>query len=187
MSGPRYAVRVTQGRDEDALSWDGDDDPTLDSGAPASDQAHQTDEAPDEADDVESGDVPAAEPTQSAAEKTPAVAEPANAPAAAEQVEHAHMSNAALVTIGILGGFYLLFTAGWLVGGFRMQGRAQYLVADVMFQGSFWLAVLAPALWFGTVFLLTRHSRPWLRIVWLVAGAILLVPWPFIMVGTVGR
>ena len=39
-----------------------------------------------------------------------------------------------------------------------------YLVTDVMYQGSFWLAVLAPALWFGTVFLLTRHSEPWVRI-----------------------
>ena len=56
-----------------------------------------------------------------------------------------------------------------------------------MFQGSFWLAVLAPALWFGTVFLLTRRSAGWVRVVWLVAGAILLVPWPFITVGAVGQ
>ena len=96
------------------------------------------------------------------------------------------MGNATLITLGVLGGFYLLFTIGWIIGGFRLQGRAEYLVTDVMFQGSFWLAVLAPALWFGTVFLLTRGSAGWVRIVWLVAGAILLVPWPFIMVGAVG-
>ena len=97
------------------------------------------------------------------------------------------MGNAGLIALGILGGFYLLFTIGWLIGGFRLQGSADYLVADVMFQGSFWLAVLAPALWFGTAFLLTQRSAAWVRITWLIAGAILLVPWPFIMVGAVGR
>ena len=39
-----------------------------------------------------------------------------------------------------------------------------------MYQGSLWLAVLAPLLWFATVFLLTRRSQPWVRFVWLVAG-----------------
>ena len=97
------------------------------------------------------------------------------------------MSSATLITIGVLGGFAALYTVGWIVGGFRLQGSADYLVADVMFQGSFWLAVLAPALWFGTVFLLTRASATWVRIVWLVAGALLLVPWPFIMIGAVGQ
>ena len=107
--------------------------------------------------------------------------------AADEPAERKPMTNAMLITFGILSGFYLLFTLGWLIGGFRLQGSAQYLVTDVMFQGSFWLAVIAPALWFGTVYLLTRGSAAWVRIVWLIAGAVLLVPWPFIMVGVVGQ
>ena len=97
------------------------------------------------------------------------------------------MSSATLITIGVLGGFAALYTVGWIVGGFRLQGSADYLVADVMFQGSFWLAVLAPALWFVTVFVLTRASATWVRILWLIAGAVLLVPWPFIMIGAVGQ
>ena len=57
-----------------------------------------------------------------------------------------------------------------------------------MYQGSFWLAVLAPILWFATVFLLTTRSKPWVRFAWLIAGvALLLVPWPFILIGAVGQ
>jgi hypothetical protein len=171
---------VTAGRDDDALTWDGDDDPTLDVGsAPPTDakglpegwNAVGKGSEPAEPEAVEAdartADAPAAEAA------TPTVAQP--------------MGNATLITIGVLGGFAALYTVGWIVGGFRLQGSAQYLVADVMFQGSFWLAVLAPALWFVTVFLLTRASATWVRIVWLVAGAVLLVPWPFIMIGAVGQ
>lgn len=173
---------MTARPDDDALTWEGDDDPTLDVGDRA--PADATEPAPEPATLPEgwnavgkgSNDVTTGEPAE-------AKASDAEAP---ETDERAPMGNVALVTVGILGGVYLLFTIGWLVGGFRLQGRAQYLVADVMFQGSFWLAAAAPLLWFGTVFLLTRSSGTWVRIVWLVAGAILLVPWPFIMVGAVG-
>src|SRR5690349_20981186 len=33
--GDRYAESVASGRDDDALTWDGDDDPTLSPGTPA--------------------------------------------------------------------------------------------------------------------------------------------------------
>ena len=42
----------------------------------------------------------------------------------------------ALVGLGVLGGVYALYAIGWLIGGLRLQGRAQYLVFDVMYQGS---------------------------------------------------
>jgi len=154
--------------DDDALSWDGDDDPTLDSGAPAS----------------------VAKPTPDTA--TPQTAEPATSePATSEAVpptegERAPMGNAMLITIGVLAGFYAIFTIGWVIGGLRLRDAAHYAVADVAFQGPLWLAVLAPALWFSTVYLLTRRSESWVRLLWLVVGAILLVPWPFVMVGAVG-
>ena len=64
--------------------------------------------------------------------------------------EREPMGNATLITLGILGGVYLIYAIGWVIGGLRLQGRAEYLVTDVMYQGSFWLAVLAPLLWFGT-------------------------------------
>jgi hypothetical protein len=180
--------------DDDALSWDGDDDPTLDVGAGARDAQPAAAESPRSDDVGADTDVPladgytavgkgsehvisASEAEHRAAERDAADSE--NGPAA--------MGNAGLIGIGILGGVYLLYTIGWIVGGLRLQGKAQYLVADIMFQGSFWLAVIAPLVWFATVFLLTARSRAWIRFVWLIGGAILLVPWPFIMTGVVGQ
>ena len=185
----RYAGLVTTGRDDDALTWDGDDDPTLDVGSsdPAEGQSasaettavlpegftavgkgsEQLASARDVAEPVGSGDAAATDdgPT---AEKTP-------------------MGNAELITLGVLGGVYALFAIGWLIGGLRLQGWRPFLVTDAMYQGSLGLAVLAPVLWFATVFLLTRAARTWVRFAWLAAGVVLLVPWPFVMIGAVGQ
>lgn len=181
---------MTARPDDDALTWDGDDDPTLDTGlapvpAPSAEDESPSAEEPPTPEGAADGSLP--DGFTAVGKGSEALDHPAAVVVAGTAVAREPMGNVALVTIGILGGFYLLFTIGWAVGGFRLQGRVQSLVADVMFQGSFWLAVLAPALWFGTVFLLTRHSAGWVRIVWLVAGAILLVPWPFIMVGAIGQ
>ena len=154
--------------DDDALSWDGDDDPTLDTGAPAS----------------------AAKPGAGTSTPQPdaATAPPSNSEAAPPTAEErAPMGNAMLITIGVLAGFYAIFTVGWVIGGLRLRDAAHYAVADVAFQGPLWLSVLAPALWFSTVYLLTRGTESWMRLMWLVVGAILLVPWPFVMVGAVGQ
>lgn len=148
--------------DDDALSWSGDEDPTLEVG-----EAPPRRERP---------------PT----ERIPSAPEAPVHDAPAER-DSEPMGNALLITLGVLGGIYALWAIGWIVGGLRLQGAAQYLVADVMFQGSFWLAVLAAPIWFGATLLLTRDSRAWVRIAWLVAGAVMLVPWPFVMIGTVGR
>lgn len=183
---------MASGRDDDALTWEGDDDPTLDVGDRTPPEAVEP--APEL--EGEAAPEPATLPegwnaVGKGSETVPTDASAADTTASGDEAPgndgREPMGNVALVTLGILGGIYLLFTIGWLIGGFRLQGRAQYLVADVMFQGSFWLAVLAPLLWFATVFLLTRRSSTWVRIVWLVGGAILLVPWPFIMVGAVGQ
>ena len=126
--------------DDDALSWDGDDDPTLDTGAPASVAKPAADTS--------------THATADAATTAPAISEAA--PPAEE--ERAPMGNAMLITIGVLAGFYAIFTIGWVIGGLRLRDAAHYAVADVAFQGPLWLSVLAPALWFGTVYLLTRGS-----------------------------
>ena len=155
--------------DDDALSWDGDDDPTLDTGTPASVVKPAADTS--------------TSPSPDAATTASAIGE-ASPPA---EEERAPMGNAMLIAIGVLAGFYAIFTIGWVIGGLRLRDAAHYAVADVAFQGPLWLSVLAPALWFGTVYLLTRHSDSWVRLLWLVVGAILLVPWPFVMVGAVGQ
>ena len=165
---------MTPSSDDDALAWGDEDDPTLHVGSSSA----------------------RAEPTrkdESAAER-PALPDGYTAVGrGAETVgaptdEHAPaLGNVALLVIGVLGGIYLLSTIGWVVGGLRLKGAADFLVAPVAYQVSLWLAVAAPAIWFLTVLWLTARSRVWVRFAWLIGGAALLLPWPFIMVGTVGR
>ena len=167
---------MSTGRDDDALSWDGDDDPTLDVGTrPAADPEPAADPValPDGYTAVGRGsdEVGRIEPDGT-------VTMPG---------EPAPLGNVTLVSLGILGGVYALFTIGWIIGGLRLEGTAQFLVSPVGYRFAFWLAVIAPALWFATVYLLTRLSKPWLRLVWLIGGLALLVPWPFVMIGAVGR
>lgn len=95
------------------------------------------------------------------------------------------LGNVALVGLGVLGGVYLLFTIGWVIGALRLQARSATFSSDPMFLGAMWLAALSPAAWFVTTWVLTRRNRAWLRYVTLVAGAVLLVPWPFLATGAV--
>lgn len=161
---------MTPGDDDDALSWAGDDDPTL---APSLPEGYKA--VGRGADAVAQADGPA-----SASEPKPqGPPSPDSAPAPG--------GNAALIAYGVLGGVYLLWTIGWIVGGLRLQGTAQFLVSGVAYQVALWLAVLAAPIWFGVTVLFTRASRTWVRFVWLAVGAALLVPWPFVMVGAVGQ
>lgn len=190
---------MTPGRDDDALKWDGDEDPTLDVGAgtpapdPSSEQA--TDAAsPADGDTVV---LPAgytavgkgSEQIQPAADAGSSTAdagdEATDAETGADEPgdERRPMSSAALVGIGILAGVYLLLSIGWLLGAARFQLVAALFLEPIAFQVTLWLAVLALPLWFVTVFWLTRGSRTWVRILLLVAGAVLLIPWPFVLAG----
>lgn len=170
-------------RDDDALRWEGDDDPTLDVG----DRAAQSQAA-------QPADASAADESVALPQGFTAVGRGSGDVGRIEDDgsvvmpgDRAPMSNALLVTFGIVAGIYLLYTIGWVVGGLRLQGTAQFLVSPAGYQFALWLGIAAPALWFGTVFLLTRASKTWIRVIWLVAGLALLIPWPFIMVGAVGQ
>lgn len=189
---PGYAEGVPTGRDDDALSW-GDDDPTLDVGAPTGDVAAASDPPP-AADPPGAADTAALPDGYTAVGKgsesvgTPADPQtPDDAAVAGEDEDQPAMGNAELISLGVLGGFSLLYAVGWIIGGLRLQGTAEFLVAPLAYQVSLWLAVLAPLVWFGTVLLVTRGSRGWVRFTWLVAGVVLLLPWPFIMVGAIGQ
>ncbi|QAY73703.1 DNA polymerase III subunit gamma/tau [Agromyces protaetiae] len=160
--------------DDDALRWEGDDDPTLAPGwkvvgspaAPAtggSDVSGMTD-VPDGAD--ASGETS----TGGAALAAPA----AGASAQTGSVE--------LVVLGVLGGAYLLYTVGWLIAALGAAPVFADPVATFMYGLGRWFTVLAAPLWFGVVLWLTRE-RPRLRLIWLVAGAVLLVPVPFLLRG----
>lgn len=100
--------------------------------------------------------------------------------------ERASLSTAMLLTVGIVGGIYLLFSIGWVVGGLRLKPLANLIVADAMYVPWFVLAVAAPALWFLAVWVLTRAKAAWIRIGLLLLGVVLLVPWPFVTVGVIG-
>lgn len=169
------------GRDDDALLWDGDDDPTLDVGA-----AVPADPAPERA------PLPAGFTAVGKGADTPSTpgAKPAADPAPAD----APLGSAALISMGVIGGIFLLYSIGWIIGGLRVTSVSGFLVsptgaAPVTWTGGnlvgVWLAAAAPAIWFVTVVVLTRASRAWVRWVWLAAGVVLLVPWPLLMSGGV--
>ncbi|WP_314422065.1 hypothetical protein [uncultured Microbacterium sp.] len=100
--------------------------------------------------------------------------------------EAAPLGAALLLTLGVVGGVYLLYSIGWVVGGLRLKPLANLIVADAMYVPWFILAVAAPALWFLAVWVLTRGRAGWTRIALLLVGVVLLVPWPFVTVGVIG-
>lgn len=169
-----YAGDMTSDSD-DALSWDGDEasnpkERALPRGWKAVGRGS------DEVGTIEeSGTV----------EQAPAVEQvPAEERVPAE--EQAGLSTPMLLLVGIVGGIYLLYTIGWIVGGLRLQPLASFLVSDVMFLPWFFLAIAAPALWFLASWVLTRGKASWIRVAVLLAGVVLLVPWPFVTVGVIG-
>ncbi|MDR6865872.1 hypothetical protein J2Y69_000457 [Microbacterium resistens] len=167
---------------DDALRWEGDEPekarPSLPAGWKAVGRG---------SDEVRTDPIGAEEP---AAEK-PAVTEPAvEKLAAAEEpvgAEEQHgIGNVALLSFGVIGGIYLLYAIGWAIGGLNLRPSANFLVADAMYLPWMWLGILAPFLWFLAVWVLTRGRATWIRILGLLAGVVLLVPWPFVMTGVVG-
>ena len=91
--------------------------------------------------------------------------------------------SAALVILGLLGGVHLLYAVGWVVSIAPLQ--AVFGPPDVLGGALFGLglafAAASPVVWFGAAFWFTRTRPVWQRIAALVAGAIVLVPWPFVV------
>ncbi|MCU1439035.1 MAG: hypothetical protein JWP85_32 [Rhodoglobus sp.] len=91
---------------------------------------------------------------------------------------------ALLIAYGVLGGAYLLYTAGWFASVVRLNtvrvssGEA---LSEIMFQLGEFLAIASPVFWFGAVFLLTRGRKLIVRLLWLLAGILVLLPWPFVL------
>jgi hypothetical protein len=164
---------VSTPRDDDALSWDGDDDPTLDPGK--AENALRADAAPrrpaarqPEPAELPEGFTPVGRGSESV---RPAPAEPAA------------LGNAGLVGVGMIAAAFILFAVGWLIVSFRLQGVAGLPVPAPSLVAITLAAAAAPLVWFGTVYALTRRSRTWVRFTWLIVGLVLLVPWPFIGTG----
>jgi hypothetical protein len=84
-----------------------------------------------------------------------------------------------LVSLGILGGIYLLYTVGWFVSWQRFTYVAASPLDEIAFSVQQALSLVAAPLWFIVVLVLTRDRKPTARLVWLLVGALVLVPWPF--------
>ncbi|GAA2749240.1 hypothetical protein [Amnibacterium kyonggiense] len=94
-----------------------------------------------------------------------------------------------LLVLGVLGGVAVLETAFWIRSAFDLQiaasvstggGTPVELIAFVLNVAGRVLAVLAPVVWF--VLVLWRVRVPSRRLALLALGALLLVPWPAILV-----
>ncbi|SMH47043.1 hypothetical protein SAMN06295885_2892 [Rathayibacter oskolensis] len=168
--------RPREAADDDALSWAGEgDDPTLSAGdgtrprrapravrsAPSDREAlpgETDDELPEELREDEDG------PTEA---------------------EEAAASSVLLVATGAAAGLYLLYTIGWMITATRPNATIAASFSGDALGGALyglglWLAVAAPATWFAAVLLGTRDSRVRTRVLWLVAGLVLLAPLPFL-------
>jgi len=166
--------------DDDALRWEGDDDPTLAPGW----KVVGNPSGSKQADAAASGQV--AESNGATAvdhvdgEERTERAEPVDEGDDADV--SAQPGSAELVLLGVLGGVYLLYSVGWLIWAISSAPDLGDPVAQFMYGLGRWLAVLAPALWFGTVLWLASE-RQRARLLWLIVGALVLVPVPFLLRG----
>jgi hypothetical protein len=93
-------------------------------------------------------------------------------------------SSALLIIYGILAGAYLIYTIGWIISVFNdNRGPFDDFLTEVMYQVGEYLAIASPALWFATALLLTRGRRPIIRILALILGLLVVIPWSFVLLG----
>ena len=87
-----------------------------------------------------------------------------------------------LIGYGVFAGVYLLYTIGWFAAVLRNTLTLSGLIPEIMYQFGEFLAIVSPVLWLGTALLLTRGRRPLVRVLWLLVGMVVLVPWPILVV-----
>lgn len=167
---------MTRETDDDALRWEGDDDPTL---APGWKKVGPTVKAP--APDAGSGALGSA--AASGVREPAGAGDGADLDADADDADEVKPGHAAqtgsveLVVLGILAGVYLLYTIGWFITALRTSVPGISVVSDTMYALGLWLAVLAAPCWFA----LALRAGGRARFVWLIAGALVLAPLPFVL------
>lgn len=94
------------------------------------------------------------------------------------------LSAGALVLLGLIGGVFLLYTMVWFSWA-NAKSVENSLVAGgsgsigaILQQIVFWMAPVAPGLWFMSVLVLCRDSKLGKKLLWLLVGAAVLVPLP---------
>ena len=79
---------------------------------------------------------------------------------------------------------YLALSIGWISSAQLLIYPGLDLLGEVMWQFGEFLAMIAPALWFAAAFTLTPGGTPrrgTKRMLGLLAGALVLVPWPALL------
>jgi hypothetical protein len=124
---------------------------------------------------------PAASPTPGSAAQPGAAERPDEDPADAASVAPLPTSSFLLVSYGILGGVYALYTVGWITTVLRSSISFSDLLGEFMYQLGEFFAIAAAPVWFAAVFVFTRNAKPLVRLLWLLLGLVLLVPVPFVL------
>jgi hypothetical protein len=93
------------------------------------------------------------------------------------------MGSTLLVVHGIFAAVYILFTVAWLVAVGRATAPNIAGVSLTLWHLGQYLAVLAGPLWFVTTIALTPVKPSRRRLLWLLVGLIVLIPWPFLVGG----
>lgn len=86
-----------------------------------------------------------------------------------------------LVAYGLFAGLYLICAIGWVVHVTSDDLVFDGLLSEIMYQFGEFLAIAAPAIWFATAFALTRDRTPIVRVLALILGLVVVVPWPFVL------
>ena len=110
------------------------------------------------------------------------VIEPAETPQAETDAEPKRSTvgdSVALIATGILAGVYLLFSIAWLITALRDPIKIADPIANFMFDLGLWLAVAAGPLLFASVFVAGRGRGRIFRLVLLIVGVLVLIPWPY--------
>lgn len=189
---------MTTDQRDDAFSWAGDDDPTLE--PPANEPPAHDPNGAKAAAARPAAPTPAAATPGAATASATSSARSGEVPTVLDQAElaedvavekelaaaekaTAQLSSVALISYGVLGGIYLLYTIGWLIHVVRQTLPVfpiQTALGEILFQVQQLLGVVASPLWFMAALLLTRGRSARTRIGWLLLGVFVLVPWPFI-------
>jgi hypothetical protein len=103
-----------------------------------------------------------------------------------ERDPEAPETSGALVGFGVFGGLYLLYTVAWLLTASTAYVSGVDTVLTLFVEVLRFLAILAPALWFTVVLWAARSSRTRTRLLWMLLGAVVLLPWPFLLTRSFG-
>jgi hypothetical protein len=98
------------------------------------------------------------------------------------KTESAAVSSNNPVILGVFGGLYAVWSVAWVLGVVASPPQQASSVVDaVMFQFGEFLGMVASPLWFGVVWWLSSESSRLARGALLIAGLVILFPFPLVL------